>query len=105
QVRRRWVVLLTLPGFVGPDEIVVVKLYTVVVVALDRLGDGRVAAWVEGGTAAGFGSGGAAAWGGCTPAPLYAATNRCSGWAPDSRNHERPVRVALDPCLGNPTLL
>jgi hypothetical protein len=78
---------LRLPGFVEPDDSVVVKLNTVVVVAVVPLDDLGLAACGEDGTVAVLGSGGAAAWVRCTPAPLYAATNRCSGWAPDSRNH------------------
>jgi hypothetical protein len=103
QVTRRWAVRLTLPGFVDPEEIVVVKPYTSILVVLDPLDDVGVVVCVDEGTLAVLGSGAADAWVRCTESPLYAATNRCSGWAPDWRNHERPVRVALDPWCGNPT--
>jgi hypothetical protein len=78
QVTRRWAVRLTLPGFVDPEEIVVVKPYTSVVVALGALDDaGDVVCCAEDGMLAALGSGGAAAWVRCTESPLYAATNRC----------------------------
>jgi hypothetical protein len=56
QVTRRWAVRLTLPGFVDPEEIVVVKPYTSILVVLDPLDDVGVVVCVDEGTLAVLGS-------------------------------------------------